>query len=64
MSCHLKTTGRIQGVSELRTFFFPSLKEDEEREKDEDDGWGESDWGWESTENKVCAPCSAHGPGG
>ena len=56
MSCHLKTTGRIQGVSELRTFFFPLLlKEDEEREKDEDDGWGDSDWGWESTENKVRA---------
>ena len=54
MSCHLKTTGRIQGVSELRTFFFPHLnKEEEEKEEDADDGWGDSDWGWEATENKV-----------
>ena len=55
MSCHLKTTGRIQSVSELRSFFFPHLgKEEAEKDKDEDeDGWGDSDWGWEASENKV-----------
>jgi len=53
MSCHLKTTGRIQSVSELRSFFFPNLLEDEDGPNDdEEDGWGDSDWGWEATENK------------
>ena len=55
MSCHLKTSGRIQGVSELRTFFFPHLAKQEEKsgQEDDGDGWGDDDWGWEATENKV-----------
>ena len=53
MSCHLKTTGRVQTVGELRTFFFPHLLKEVEKNGEEGDGWGDSDWGWEATENKV-----------
>lgn len=54
MSCHLRTTAQIQGVTELRTFFFPHLEKAEQHDDDDDadDGWGDSKWGWEATENK------------